>query len=166
MTPFTKILAFNWSLNNWFLDIEIIDKICATDWPIGIRVNIAENLVQKYGGKLYICNIFISILKCFIPLMKRQKKRFKIVFRTPYFQNILRICFVPHKSQHFLKCFIPPQIITFFEMFHAPTNHDILENVSYPHKSDVKMFQTPTGKPGKCFIPRLQILRPGMQVKK
>ena len=45
MTPFTKILAFNWSLNNWFLDIEVIDKICATDWPIGIRVNIAENPV-------------------------------------------------------------------------------------------------------------------------
>ena len=90
----------------------------------------------------------------------------RFLFRTPFFQDFLRICFVPHKSQHFLKCFIPPQIITFFEMFHAPTNHDILGNVSYPHKSDAKMFHTPSRKPGKCFIPRLQILRPGMQVKK
>ena len=45
MTPFTKILAFNWSLNNWFLDIEVIDKIRAFEWQIGIRVSIWENLV-------------------------------------------------------------------------------------------------------------------------
>ena len=41
-----------------------------------------------------------------------------------------------------------------------------MRNVSYPHKPVSKMFHNPVSNPGKCFIPRNKILRPGMQCKK
>ena len=47
-----------------------------------------------------------------------------------------------------------------------PPQNDIFENVSYPQNEIGKMFRTPKINRAKCFIPPLQILRPGMQCKK
>ena len=54
---------------------------------------------------------------------------------------LYRKCFLPPIFKLSLKCFVPLQIMC--------------QNVSYP-----------SGKPKKCFKPRLKTLRPVMQIKK
>merc|ERR1711974_209320 len=81
-------------------------------------------------------------------------------------------------------CFVPPttllENVSYLQqlsqkMFRTPIFETLLaphsslltqENVSYPSPNTGKIFRTPVRTPIKCFVPRSQCTRPGMQGKK